>query len=95
MKKLLTVPALLLCAFTFLASCNKGDDNPYGDWRCTCFVTKIKYVYTATDTITTPILDTVYLQANDVDKNTAKSFCEQARMGYTDTVGGTAACTVR
>jgi len=93
MKKLLPVVALL-SGIIFWVSCNKGDDNPYGDWRCTCFVTKYVYLPPA-DTVKTIKLDTVYLNADQVDKNTAKSFCEQSQKGYTDTMGGSAKCIIK
>ncbi len=95
MKNTFPFAALLVCGLLYFASCNKGDDNPYGDWRCTCFVTSIDSVITPTDTILVPQLDTVFLTANDMDRTTALSFCEQAKKGYTDTVGGSAACKLK
>jgi hypothetical protein len=94
MKKLLPVVALL-SGLIFWAACNKGDDNPYGDWKCTCFVNKM--VYLPGDTVLSPFRDTVFLSVNDVDKNTAKNFCEQAKKSFTDTalIGSSASCTVK
>jgi hypothetical protein len=93
MKKLLPVFALL-SGIAILASCNKGDDNPYGDWKCTCFVTKMVYL-TPSDTVRSPILDTVYIAENDMDKNTAKAFCQKSATSYKDTIGGMANCILK
>ena len=93
MKIKLPIVALLTGAI-FAVSCNKGDDNPFGDWKCTCFVSKMDY-WNMGDTVRTARLDTVYLTANDMDKNTAKNFCDQAKVSYTDTVGSTAKCSLK
>ncbi|MBL7692636.1 MAG: hypothetical protein JNM41_13680 [Flavipsychrobacter sp.] len=93
MRRILPIVALLTGTL-LVASCNKGDDNPYGDWKCTCFVSKMDY-WTAGDTVRTARLDTVYLMANDMDKNTAKSFCDQAKTSYVDTFGSTATCNIK
>lgn len=88
MKKFVPV-AVVLSVVAFFSSCDKGDDNPYGNWKCTCFVTK---------TYTTPnIVDTVVLNQNDMDKNTAKTYCENAKKGYiaSDTGAVTATCTLK
>lgn len=90
MKKwLLTLT--VLSGFAFLSSCDKGDDNPYGNWKCTCIVSRLVYLH-ATDTVKSPKLDTVYLNANEMDRNSAMTFCNQAKKSYTDTLGGTANC---
>lgn len=47
------------------------------------------------DTVFTPRLDTVYLMANDMDKTTAKNFCDQAKTGYVDSAGSTATCNIK
>ncbi len=93
MKKMLPLIALSFGTL-FVLSCNKGDDNPYSDWRCTCFVTKYVYL-TPTDTVLHPKLDTTYLTVDDVDKNTATTFCQQAASGYTDSAGSTAKCIIK
>jgi hypothetical protein len=95
MKKLFPVVLALLSGFILYTSCNKGDDNPYGDWKCTCFVAKNVTIITGTDTVKTVAKDTVYLTPYDMDKNTATSFCEQAAKGYKDTLGTTATCTLK
>lgn len=95
MKKIFALVAILAGGLMFFSSCNKGDDNPYADWKCTCFVTHLTYVIDPPDTVIVPVFDTVYLQANDMDKVTALSFCQQAQMGYTDTIGGSAACKLK
>lgn len=76
---------------SLLASCDKGDENPYGNWKCTCFVTRMVYI-SPEDTVLKPRYDTVYLNANEMDKASAKKFCEQAKTSYTDTIGGSATC---
>jgi hypothetical protein len=93
MKRILPIVALLTGTL-LVSSCNKGDDNPYGDWKCTCFVSKMDY-WNVGDTVRTARLDTVYLLANDMDKNTAKSFCDQAKTSYVDSVGSTATCNLK
>lgn len=91
MKKLLLALTVAGVAFT---SCNKGDDNPYGNWKCTCFVTTMLYQHPE-DTVRTPRLDTVFLNANEMDKNSAKTFCENAKTSYVDTFGSRATCTLK
>ncbi len=93
MKRILPI-VVLLTGTLLVASCNKGDDNPYGDWKCTCFVTKMGK-WNPGDTVFTPRFDTVYLMANDMDKNTAKTFCEQAKTSYVDSAGSTASCSLK
>jgi len=94
MKKLLPVVALL-CGITFFSSCDKGNDNPVGNWRCTCFVES--YVYLSpSDTVKSLKKDTVYLNANNMDQNTAKTYCQNAKSGFADTVlKQSATCTVK
>jgi len=86
---------VVVAGLTILSSCNKGDDDPFGDWKCTCFVKKIGYIYTPTDTTQYITLDTTYLSAFDMQKSTAKSFCERAQLNFTDTFGNSANCIVK
>lgn len=88
MKKLLPVAALLV---GILSSCNKGDDNPYGDWRCTCFITKNYYISGTKYTMK----DTAVLYADDMDKESATSFCTTSQLGYVDTSGSFAQCSLK
>jgi hypothetical protein len=90
MKKLL----LALAVAATLYSCNKGDDNPYGNWKCTCFVTTMLYVHPE-DTVRSARLDTVLLNANEMDKNSATAFCKNAQTSYVDTFGSNATCTLK
>ncbi len=92
MKKLLL--ALAVAGLVILNSCNKGDDNPYGNWKCTCFVTTMVYLQPE-DTVLSPRRDTVFLNANEMDKNSATTFCQNAKASYTDTLGSTATCTLK
>jgi len=91
MKKLLLALAV---SGVVLTSCNKGDDNPYGNWKCTCFVTTMVYI-NPEDTVRSPRMDTVFLNANEMDKNSAKTFCENAKTSYVDTFGSKATCTLK
>lgn len=95
MKKIYALLIAALGCSSLLSSCNKGDDNPYGDWKCTCFVKKVSYIIIPPDTTIVTTLDTNYLNAMDMDMNTAKSFCERRQIGFTDTLGGTAVCTLK
>jgi hypothetical protein len=95
MKKMYALLIAVLGCTSLLTSCDKGDDNPYGDWKCTCFVTKVSYLIIPPDTTIITTLDTMYLNAMDMDLNTAKSFCERRQTGYTDTLGGKAVCTIK
>jgi hypothetical protein len=95
MKKLFPLVVAVACGLLFFVSCNKGDDNPYADWKCTCFVTQVDSLRTPTDTIPIFTYDTVYLQANDMDRVSAESFCKQAQVGYTDTLGSVGACKLK
>ena len=92
MKRSFAVTALLLSGILYLASCNKGDDNPYKDWKCTCFVT---HYYYFSDTVKKTRLDTVTLAADDMDKLSATSFCNSSQAGYVDTIGSFAKCTLK
>ncbi len=85
MKKLIPIALLLLTSGAVLQSCNKGDDNPYGDWKCVCFLEQKLY----------NLKDTVVLYENDMDRNTAKAFCEKAKQGYIDSSGTTADCNIK
>lgn len=91
MKRSFAVTALLLSGILYLASCNKGDDNPYKDWRCTCFVTHYYFI----DTVKKSYLDTVVLAADDMDKLSATSYCNTTQAGYVDTIGSFAKCNVK
>ncbi len=89
MKKLFPV-AIALLSPVLLASCDKGDDNPYGNWKCTCFVT------TAGTGSTFVHTDTVVLYENDMDRNTAKSYCDKAKIGYDSlSIGRVADCKLK
>lgn len=90
-KYLLTTIALISGALYFVA-CNKGDDNPYGTYNCTCIVSKYYIVYSGPDTLKKSIMDTVYLKAENMDYKSAEAFCNKAKSGYTDTLGSSAAC---
>jgi hypothetical protein len=90
MKKLLPTAALLI-GILYLSSCNKGDDNPYGDWRCTCFITK-NYVISGTKYT---MKDTSVLLAEDMDKESATAFCNTTQLSYVDTIGSFAKCAIK
>lgn len=87
MKKLIPV-AIALISMALLPSCDKGDDNPYGNWKCTCFVTR-------TYSPTLQYIDTIVLNENDMDRNTAKAYCEKAKEGFMDTTGVVADCKIK
>ncbi|GAA4469763.1 hypothetical protein GCM10023093_29760 [Nemorincola caseinilytica] len=91
MKRSFAITAILLSGILYLASCNKGDDNPYKNWKCTCFVTQFYYI----DTVKKTFFDTVTLKADNMDKNSATSFCTSAQTGYLDTFGSFAKCTLK
>jgi hypothetical protein len=91
MKNFLPVIYAISGGLLLMASCNKGDDNPYGDWKCTCFINKARLQ----DTVVVFDKDTAVLLANDMDKESAKAFCETTKQGYTDTLGTVANCTLK
>jgi uncharacterized protein (DUF697 family) len=91
MKKFLPVILAVAGGLLMTASCNKGDDNPYGDWRCTCFVTKAM----KQDTVIVFEKDTAILIANDMDKESAKAFCETTKQSFVDTLGSAALCNLK
>lgn len=96
MRKLLPALFAVFACISIFVSCNKGDDNPFGDYKCTCFVAKSQLkIVPPDDTVVEIIYDTVYLKAHDMDKNTATSFCTQAQAGYTDTLGSSAKCNLK
>lgn len=90
MKKLLPAAALLFSVI-YLLSCNKGDDNPYGRWRCTCFINKYYFV----DTNKFLMRDTAVLFAENMDKESATAFCSSTQSGYSDTLGSAATCKLK
>lgn len=88
MKKFTTVAITLLLSMGAFMSCNKGDENPFNDWKCTCFVT-------TTDTVSSHI-DTVVLALDNVDKANAESLCTKSQAGYVDTtLGRSATCKLK
>jgi hypothetical protein len=87
-KVLLTAGFACAAALTFTA-CNKGDDNPYGNWKCVCLV---KQYYFVNDTTVAYRNDTGYYTLDAMDRNTAKSFCDKTQVSYTDTLGTIANC---
>ena len=91
MKKFLPVIFAFAGGLLMTASCNKGDDNPYGDWRCTCFISKA----VKQDTVIIFEKDTAVLIANDMDKESAMAFCETTKLGYSDTLGTAAKCDLK
>ncbi len=95
MRKLLTIAVSLFVGLSFFASCDKGDDNPFGDYKCTCFVARSELQIIPPDTFIVIKYDTVYHTANDMDLKTATSFCAQAQAGYTDTLGTSATCKLK
>lgn len=84
MKKLLPIAATaLLTGFIIVSSCKKKDDNPTGNWTCTCVVT------VAGTTTTYPI--TYTSQA----KNTAQASCTTAQAAYISAGASAATCTFK
>ncbi len=91
MKNFLTVTFVLACSMLALVACNKGDDNPYKNWRCYCFVNRAVFE----DTTIYLVKDTTVLYVENMDYQSAKLFCASAQTGYVDTFGSYATCDLK
>ncbi len=84
MKKLLPIAATaLLTGFIIVSSCKKKDDNPVGNWTCSCTVV-------ASGVTTTPSFT-----YSSTAKNTATASCASVQSGYIAVGATSATCTLK